>query len=203
MSKRKMIKAAKIRSFAVLIAVLGLSGIAAQADVIEFTDKDEWFTAVGEVTTIEFTGFPNGTLITDQYEDLGVLFTGGADFIWQNEGAFPNDGWGINGQSDIELSFQFPQAWIAVEFPGFMRLDLFAEGQLIYSSNLFGGGGAGFFAGLISDQLFDVALLTDPMDETVDIDDLHFGVPAPGTLALLGLATVLPRRGRRRRRGRN
>ncbi|MHC4406648.1 MAG: hypothetical protein ACYTG0_44055 [Planctomycetota bacterium] len=169
----------------------------ARADVIEFTDKDEWIAAVGPFDTVDFTGFPDGTFITDQYAHLGVLFTDGNDNIFLNDGAFPNDGAGLDGNGDINVSFDTPQAWIGVDFPGILRIELFANGQLIYTSSDFGvgGPGTGNFAGLFCDEQFDAARLIDPAGEAA-IDDLHFGVPSPSPLWLVGLAGFLPVRRR-------
>ena len=82
-----------------LVAILAffLAGASpVHAGVIEFTDKNDWIAAVQQFTTIGFTGFPDHTFITDQYEELGVLFTDGNDniaccsFI-----TFPIDGSGL------------------------------------------------------------------------------------------------------------
>ena len=165
--------------------------------VIEFTDKDEWIAAVGRFTTIDFTGFPDGTFITDQYADLGVLFTDGADVIRFAPNAFPNDEWGLDGNQQIDLLFDTPQAYIAVDFPGFLMIELFSGGELIYTSGLLGIGGVGNFGGLISSELFDAAAIFDPFDDNVAIDDLHFGVPAPGAVWILALVGVYATRRRR------
>ena len=70
---------------------------------------------------------------------------------------------------------------------------------MIYTSiDQFPGGGTGFFAGLVSTQPFDAVIISDPTDSFVSIDDLHFGVPAPPTLALLGLGALGAARRRRR-----
>ncbi len=152
---------------------------AVHGDVLEFHDKDAWIAAVGEFTTIDFTGFPLGTPITDQYADLGALFTSGADFILCCDfGTFPNDGAGLDGNDGIELMFDSPQAWIATDHPGQLAFALFRNGELFFTSGLFGSGGVGFFGGLISSQLFDTAVIWDPINNSVDLDDLHFGVPA-------------------------
>ena len=183
---------------ALLIAWPG-NGQALGGFVEEFTDKDEWIAAVGRFTTIDFTGFPDGTFITDQYADLGVLFVGGNENIFLSDNAFPNDGAGLDdgGFTPIAVSFDTPQAWIAVDFPGTVQFELFSGGELIYTSSAFGGGGAGFFAGLVSTELFDAAVIDDPGDFSVAIDDLHFGVPAPATLALLALGSLFSTRRRR------
>ena len=163
--------------------------------VEEFTNKDEWIAAVGPFTTIDFTGFPQGTFITDQYADLGILFTDGNDSI-AFAGSFINDGVGLDGNGNTSLIFDTPQAWIGVDFPGFLSIELYSEGRLFFTSNLWGGG-VGNFLGLISSELFDAALLIDPLGRDAEIDDLHFGVPAPGALWLIAVAALLPRRRRR------
>ena len=103
------------------------------------------------------------------------------------------------------VEFTDLQAWIGVDFPGSLRIELFSNDQLIYTSSEFLHAGVGFFAGLRSDQLVGAARIFDPLGG-VAIDDLHFGVPAPGPLALFGLSALLHRGGRRRaapgRRGR-
>ncbi len=168
----------------------------AHGGVAEFIDKDEWIAAVGPFTTIDFTGFPKGTPITDQYADLGVIFTGGTENIRLSENLFPNDGAGLFAFGDIAVEFSTPQAWIAVDFPGTVVFELFSGNELIYTSSHFGGGGIGHFAGLLSTELFDAANIFDPSDGDVVIDDLFFGVPAPPTLGLLALAGLV---GKRRR----
>ena len=110
---------------------------------MEFTDKDEWIAAVGDFTTIGFTGFPDGTFITDQYAHLGILFTDGNDNIFLNDGAFPNDGAGLDGNVNISVSFDTPQAWIGVDFPGVLQIELFSSGRLFYTSSIAGGGKVG------------------------------------------------------------
>ena len=176
----------------------GFGDRVAVCGVVEFFDRDEWVKAVGEgnFLTVDFTGFPDGIFITDQYADLGILFTDGNDSIFLNDGAFPNDGAGLDGFGNISVSFDTPQAWIGVDFPGFLSIELFSGGRLFYTSSIAGGGGVGFFFGLISSELFDAAGLIDPGGDAF-IDDLHFGVPAPGALWLLGVAALLPRRRRR------
>ena len=184
-----------------LIVVLGLWVCCeATAGVVEFHDKDEWIAAAGSFTTIGFDGYPSGTVITNQWEDLGVLFvdgiytTGGVDRI-----TFPEDGWGLDGNGNIVLEFAEPMSWIASDFPGRLQIELYEDGQLFYFSGIFGVGGVGNFGGLVSDQLFDMAVL---MDITVgfeaEIDDLHFGRPVPGAGAIGLLAVGLL--GVRRRR---
>jgi hypothetical protein len=165
--------------------------------VIEFTDKDEWLASVGPFTTLTFTEFPDDTLITDQYEELGVLFTDGNDTITCcDDIPFPNDGSGLHGNGAIHLTFFAPQAYIAIDYPYTAAFRLHSQGELIYSTDYFSGG-PGSFAGLLSTDLFDAALLTfDPAAADIRIDDLHFGVPAPATIGLFGSCALRLRRRR-------
>ncbi|MCH7721511.1 MAG: hypothetical protein IH988_11100 [Planctomycetes bacterium] len=183
-----------------LVAVVlsaGFGDRVAVCGVIEFTDPLEWQAAVGMFVTVDFTGFPPGTFITDQYADLGILFTDGNDSIHFTP-SFPNDGVGLDGNGNISVVFDTPQAWIGVDYPGFLSIELYSEGRLFFASNLYGGG-VGNFLGLVSSELFDAAVLVEsaPGFEAA-IDDLHFGVPAPGALWLLGLSALRARRRRRR-----
>lgn len=170
----------------------------AHAGVTTFTDKDQWTAAVGNFTTIDFTGFQSGTFITDQYAELGVLLTDGDDFVEGSDPViFPNDGWGMNGIHDITVVFDSPQRYIAVDYPGFIRFELFQQGTLINTITFPGFGGFGNFAGLISLEPFDSAVLIDWIGIAAEIDDLHFGVPAPPALALMGLGALCQLRRRR------
>ena len=123
----------------------------------------------------------------------------GNDNLFLNDNGFPNDGAGLfgGGFTPIAVSFDSPQAWIAVDFPGDVQFELFREGELIYTSSEFGIGGVGNFAGLVSSEFFDAAVILDPTDQSVFIDDLHFGVPVPSALVLLALAGLFSG-GRRR-----
>ncbi len=171
-----------------------LSVGSAYGGVMEFTDKVAWITAVGQFTTIDFTGFPDGTFITEQYAHLGIHFTDGNDSI-DVSGAHVNDGFGLDGNPSMHLSFDNPQLWLAVDYPGSVQIDLFSGNELIHSA-LFVGAGVGFFAGLLSTELFDTVVISDPIVPDAFIDDLHFGVPSPGVIALLALGGLHYRRRR-------
>jgi hypothetical protein len=171
-----------------------------RATVVEFTNKSLWQTAAGSYTTIHFTELPNGTLVTNQYANLGVTFTDGSDYILVQPTTFLNDGAGLNGAFDsVSLAFASPMQSIAIDFPGSAEIDLYSQGQLIYASTDFGGSGLGHFAGLISDLSFDAARIFDP-EGGVFIDDLHFGPPIPGPGALPVIATGLLAMSRRKGR---
>jgi hypothetical protein len=180
------------------LAVCAISALrlCASAEVLEFEDKAAWEAAVGEYTTIDFTGFEPGTPITDQYADQGILFTD-CDCYIKGESwyGYPNDGWGLKDWVGIHMEFARPQLWIATEFPVRNVFQLYFEGELIYESGWFSGGGPGAFGGLVSDQPFDEVTIYDLIGG-VNIDDLHFGVPSPATplLFLIGLYRAARRR---------
>lgn len=178
----------------VLIAVSHLVMILvtdqAHAQVAEFTSFSQWQASAGPYTTITFGEFPDGTLITTQYTPLGVTFTDGLDFIYMPPSPlFPEDGAGLDGVNDIDITFATPQYWIGAHYPGALAFELHSAGNLIYTSSIFGIGGTGFFAGLVSSQPFDAVTIRDPFLGAV-IDNLYFGVPGPGALPLLALAGV-------------
>ena len=188
------------RSF-VLVTALGLGlgpASSASGEITRFANRAEWEAAVGPFTTIDFTGFPHGTVVTEQYANLGVHFTDANDTIFYNPSSFYNDDYGLDGNGDITVVFDQPIYWIGVDYPGIMQYELYYGGQLIHLSDPFGGGGSGFFAGLLSTEPFDAAVLIDPAGEA-EIDDLHFGppIPAPPVIALLALAACAAPRRRR------
>ena len=157
---------------------LFVAGGTASPGVLEFEDKDEWLDAVGRFVTADFTGFEPGTVITDQYADLGVLFTDGFyTVVCCSKNTYPEDGAGLDGNGNITVVFDTPMAYIGVDYPGLMQIELFSRGRLIYTSSLFSGDPVGNFAGLISSELFDSAVLICWAGFEAEIDDLHFGPP--------------------------
>lgn len=178
--------------------VIGVALLAATcpAEVIEFTDKDEWIAAVADYTTIDFTGFDEGTVITNQYSHLGITFTTGYDVVLHGWGSFPNDGAGIGGADTYtEIVFDTPQLWIAADYPGSVQFDLYSHGEFLNCSGFFTNG-IGDFAGLVSSVPFESVIITDPVLPPHFIDDLYFGVPSPGALSLITMTILFPRRAR-------
>ena len=189
-------------SFITLCAAVCLfvAGGTARPGVLEFEDKDEWLAAIGGFVTVDFTGFEPGTVITDQYADLGVLFVDGFYTIFPFDPiSFPNDGWGLDGNGNITVVFDTPMAYIGVDYGGHMHLELYRGGVLIYESSDFLPGGVGNFAGLLSSESFDMAVLMDvPPPDQAAIDDLHFGPPdcpadldGDGAVGILDLLVLL------------
>lgn len=174
----------------------------ARADIVKYTNRDDWFNAVGgasEVTTIDFTGFPEATIITDQYQSLGVAFTDGTDRV-QGEDfiIYPQDGWGLRGTFDTTVEFDRPLFSMSVDYPGSMQIDLYLNEVLVGSSTFFTSG-FGNFAGVISTDAFNKAILTDPADGFEFIDDLHF-VVVPSPTSLIPFTLLFLHRSRIRRR---
>lgn len=192
-----------MRNRATALAVSGGLGILTThvgADVIWYTDKNAWSDVVVGFETIGFAEVPNATFLIDEYRDVGVQFADGDD-VTRCCGFFetyPEDGAGLDGNGNITLEFDVPQLWIAVDFPGLVRFELYSGEDLIYNSLVFGEGGIGNFAGLVSDAFFDRAVLIDDFaGQQASIDDLHFGVPGPAGLWLFGIAAAAPPRRRR------
>lgn len=135
---------------------------------------------MGSFRTVDFTGFPDNTFITSQYETIGVVFTDGNDNVaCCSEITFPQDGAGLDGNAAVHLLFAAPQRCIAVDFPGGLQIELFSGGDLVHVSSEFGLSGTGFFAGLMSTEPFDAAVMRDWVAGDVFLDDLHFGVAGP------------------------
>jgi len=188
---------------ATIFVTIALMASCAAAEVVEYNtdDRDQWFDDVGgpdNVSTVDFTGFPDGMPVDDQWAHLGVHF-GDLTFISGKSTTFyPNDGWGAIGYPDINITFDQPMQWIAADFPGAKKIQLFDENTLIYESSILGGVGNPHFGGIVSDESFDrVRFFLE--DTTVQaIDDLFFGPPIPAPASLAPLAVLLCARSRRR-----
>src|SRR5690554_7419632 len=107
-----MVRSQRIVVIMAIVASAGFLPASAFGDIVKYTNRDAWFNAVGgesEVTTIDFTGFPEATIITDQYQSLGVTFTDGTDRV-QGEDfiIYPQDGWGLRGTFDTTVEFDRP-----------------------------------------------------------------------------------------------
>lgn len=147
------------------------------ADVIETEDKDEWFALVRDVSMIDFTGTSFLAPIIGQYEQWGIGF--GTTVASGSFGSDSReDGWGATGSNGqaIQVSFNTPQYWIATDYVSQVKIELYADGALVYASSNFGQGGAFQFAGLVSTKPFD-AVVIDRWKPTgsVIVDNLYVG----------------------------
>src|SRR5687768_14203048 len=92
------------------------------ASVTLFSNPSEWQTAAGSYSTITFTELPANAWITNQYSELGVLFTDGSDQVHANSSVY-SDGFGLNGAFDEStLEFASTISAIAFDFPGSFKL---------------------------------------------------------------------------------
>lgn len=169
------------------------------AGVTKYTIQFEpWAQAAGSYSTITFAEF-GSTAITTQYAPLGVSFTGpDLNFAYSQQTNFPQDGWGLDGNSIIELTFDKPINAIAFHFPASLVVNLWSGGQIFHTSD-FAGSINQKFGGLYSDQPFDRVWFRGGFSEfdQAFLDNLYFStIPTPGALGLLGLWGL--RRTRRR-----
>lgn len=184
------------------LVILGVVCPAEAAVVTEFTTYESWVTQAGTVTPVLFTELPPDTLVTDQYQSIGAMFTD-ADGNWTlgvGSPLFPQDGTGLDGEYLITVELLTPAVGVAAHFPGGVRYRLYSGESLVYQSSYFGGGGIGNFGGVISATAFDRIEIIDLPNNQVFLDNLYLSfapVPAPSGLALLALGTSA--RCRRRR----
>ncbi len=181
-----------------IACVFALISSPALASVTEYSIQfDPWAQAAGSYSTITFAEF-GSTAITTQYAPLGVNFTGpDLNFSYQSDN-FPQDGWGLDGNSIIELTFDKPINAIAFHFPASLVVNLWSGGQIFHTSD-FAGSINQKFGGLYSDQTFDRVWFRGGFSQTSQayLDNLYFStIPTPGAIALLGLWGLL---GARRR----
>lgn len=189
----------------VCAVVLHANG-AAYADVTMYrhADRDQWFADSGgidNITTLDFTGFPIATTISDQYSHFGVTFEGFNQVVGPS-GSFP-DGWGLSVYFGNILHFDEPIYSFGTEYLGTYQLELYLGDTHIYTSGWFLEPGLGAdFGGVISTEPFDRVIVYDPFDELSVFDNMYFGppinVPAPPALTLLVFAPMMCRRRRRR-----
>ncbi len=171
------------------------------ADVVILEDREAWMAEAGSFTTIDFTGYPHGTIVTDQYEDLGITFGPFQMYVQQTSSAFPSDGFGLSGVGNSPIGFSFfePQTWVGVDYPGAVQLELYSQGELIYQSGFYLPPGDSNFLGLLSPAPFDMVIVRNPTrGGQGNIDNLYFGsagggsdVNGDGVVDVLDLIAVL------------
>jgi hypothetical protein len=198
----------KSKNSLLVMALLGFLPefcVGLDAAVFNYTNLATFNSVVGPHPTIGFADLPVGTIVTNQYSRLGVTFTDGDDttVMLDSSDGFGLAGSGIYGQqSIITLSFAASINAVGAEFPGALRIDVFSGTTEVGTSANFGFSGHPFFGGVVSDTSFDRVVLSDWVDNTVYIDNLHFGsVPEPGSSVLMliggGYCWIYRRRKRR------
>jgi hypothetical protein len=190
----------RIISIHILFAVLALGiGGNVHATVSLYGIAAEWRQAVNHsFTTIDFTDYPEQTPISNQYIHHGVSFGVAPNLPWIIQGPSFPDGHGLIGFNDnpFWLDFTEPVHSLATDYIGSIAFRLYSGGELIHSTNVF----LQSFIGLVSSLPFDRVEVYRPTGFNPVIDNLFFGppIPAPGALALLGVAAlgIIPRRHR-------
>jgi hypothetical protein len=187
------------------VIALGVSA-AAQAGFVGTygaANADQWFGAAAGFATVAFTGFPEGTQITEQYAALGIHFSipagSGGNAVQASAVMYPQDGWGLAGSRAIEMTFDSPMHAFAAYFPGDARFEFYAGSTLLYAQTRVGD--INSFAGFTSTESFDRVLLraNEPTSFGLFVDNLYFSaVPSPAVLALAAVAGRMRGAGRRR-----
>jgi len=171
------------------------------ADVVKFEDADAWWDAAGEVTTIDFTEFEHGDVLTDEYSDLGLTFGDPGVFVLVGT-TFPLDNHGIRSAAGgFEFHFDGNRIALGFTYPGFFRVRLFDGDRLVGGPTLFNSDRLGQFGGLVSSEAFDRVTITGLLpDDPEFLGDIYFGpvVPAPAAWLVVAGGLVAGRGGRRR-----
>ena len=163
-----------------------------------------WSGVSGPYSTITFGELPPYTSVTDQYLSLGVLFTSSDP---DETGPFdpfvlPQDGWGLDGDYQVELTFSQPMSAIGWHFPGSKAVKFYSGSTLVWSDAFIGQSGQGNnFTGFIGDVTFDRVQMTgiEPNIPNVVIDNIYFStIPGPAGISLGAVAIAFGRSRRRR-----
>ncbi|MBU1698744.1 MAG: PEP-CTERM sorting domain-containing protein [Candidatus Eisenbacteria bacterium] len=210
-----------------LLAVLGLL-VSPAAGFLLFEDMSLFMDSAGDLQHVDFTDLPDGTLLANQYQVLGLTFPQGDDYGYTDD-RFQLDEHGISGggedPSTIGFDFDEAIASFGIAFPGALQVEVFDYlGGLSLGSFVFGPNptltprvGAYPFGGIIAEagQEFGYVEVTawanneaDLLGRRADVDDLFFSnltpdvppVPEPATigLTLLGLSVLSLSRKRRK-----
>lgn len=188
--------------FIVQLMVYGIvQSLAADAVVVEYTNRAQWEASVGAYTTITFAEIPPNSVLHNQYLSSGIQFSGMNSFT-ETSIHYPDSHGAVGfGPIHVLLTDGFvtePRQWISVEYRGGLAFRLYRDSNLIFQSSFFMAPLGGGFAGIVSSVPFDEVQIFDPIDGIVVIDNLYFGIPAPGALAVFGFAALFG--GARRRR---
>ena len=192
------------RTQAIALLTLAFVSPAVAGFTVFEQDFSGWSGASGPYNAITFQGFPDGTPMTDQYSSLGVSFTGFdlnsvAGPSWT---VFPQDAWGLDGNSLIELTFAQPISAIGWHFPGHKAVKFYSGNTLVWSDVHIGQAGqVDNFTGFIGDVTFDRVRMTGvtPSDDNVVIDNIYFStIPGPAGISLGAVAIAFGRSRRRR-----
>jgi hypothetical protein len=164
----------------------------------DFTDFTLFQSAFGApLTRIAFDEVPVSTIVTNQYQNEGAIFTDGDDQT-VNDANFVEDGVGLSANGRIHIQFSQPAVAVGAFFPGAMTIEVFDTqgGTSLHQSADFAGSGSGNFGGVVGDTGFGFVEIRDWFDDSVFIDDLVFGFGPPegaisGCLKVTGIPLTL------------
>ena len=199
------LKRARMGKFIFSAVSMFLLGTQVQAASTFFAnDFAGWHNATVSYKTCSFVEFPQNTIITNQYQNLGVQFTGpNWNLVLDSAGGFPQDGKGLNPNTYLELTFDEPMHSIAAHGPGGWLFQLFLGETVVGLSPWWNGGSPNGFAGFVTDISFDRVRLVSPSPGgIVFVDNVYFST-VPGPSALLTAVLMMLGRVSRSRRPRS
>ncbi len=184
-----------------VVTVECLMASSASAAFTTFTSFGAWQATTPSYSTIDFGGFPQYTVLTDQYAEAGLTISSDSVAVVLFGAPFQLDGIGLHTEGSwIDFNFTTPQRSFSVLGLGLWKLEFFLGETLIGSTPYsFPNLPNMTFGGAMSDTPFDRVRIKDFIGESVlDLDNIYFStVPAPAGVLVLVLGVAL----RRRRRG--
>jgi hypothetical protein len=194
-----------VTRFIAAVMAVGVASASGNAAFVKFNQNfPGWQGAAGLYSTVTFGEIPAYTTVTNQYASIGLLFTS-SDLDTTDPFdniTYPQDGYGLDGNCQVELTFSQPITAIGWHFPGTLSAKFYLGDLQVAADGFLGLAGQSNFVGFSGDLQFDrVELKKFPWNECGDIgiDNIYFStIPAPG--AAVGLVGLLMLRGRRRER---
>jgi hypothetical protein len=196
---------ARIRTIVVVLALSSAMRLDASVTQYWQAEKAAWFDAAIGAKTVDFVGFSPGIFMTTQYLNLGIEFvpilnpytTEGGGTVF---GLYPEDGCGLDGNGDIQVTFTEPMHAIAASGGSSnWRYYLYSDDTLVWAGTLWNPA-LGKFYGITTSFSFNRVILDVPFDTQLALDNVHFStVPGPGGLALIGSMAICGLRRARRR----
>ena len=206
----------------VTTVLLSLSALTADAAIVTFSSRSAFDASFADSVRENWDGFANGTIIADGSTVNGITYSSSAgdlqvtsDFLPSSTpntlGLAPPDDFFFPGDT-ITFTFDAPLLAFGID----ISTGATANGLYTATTNLgdvapsffdpFPGNGSGQFIGFSSDSAFLSVTITGGSDfgyvlDTLRAVDAPTPVPAPGSLALAGLALLGLGASTRARRG--
>jgi len=179
------------------------------AQITTIFDQAAWNATAGgdeAIHYIDFGTLPLGTYVTDQFASLGAHFTDGDDmrvnvfvpFLGRTlPGLLSSPHYMSPPPTGITMEFDTPQAALAIQIANAGLPTSFYDGDRLIASIVVEAIPYPYFLGFVSDEPFDRVEFEPSSGGYYLLSNTYFSaVPAPGGLALLAAATLLPRRRR-------